>query len=540
MSTYHLNDVEESYHPGASGYEYPGGALGEPVRRKLGDDTDTQYSVSENRNLNSLEKLIQGMDGIVVTGDISRTIYGIAYNSNQVKVGYIFVAIEGLRLDGHKYIDHAVSKGASVIVASKDVVTVQGVTTIKVKDARAALSFLAAQFYGNPSTKMSLIGITGTNGKTTTTHLVRSILGTSHRNAGSIGTLGVTYQEKHFDSDHTTPESLELQEIFASMYEEGVDACVMEVSSHSLQLERVNNCDFNIGLFTNLTHEHLDMHLNMENYYDIKRKLFYKTKDYNIINGDDPYGRRLIEEVASIGPRLLTYGIENGADITASNMMLSSGYSEFLLNTPKGNIAIKINLLGNYNIYNSLAAASVGYAMGVSLEHIKAGLETVTSIPGRFESVQTGRNFRVILDYAHTPDGFHKFLGTAKKFATGRLIIIFGCVGERDHTKRSVMGEVAQEYCDLCILTTDNCRSEDPQVIINEIKKGLIRPDGAIEILDRGEAIRYAVLNSQENDTIVITGKGNEHKQIIGNKLAYFNEREIIETALEELSMRQC
>jgi UDP-N-acetylmuramoyl-L-alanyl-D-glutamate--2,6-diaminopimelate ligase len=324
--------------------------------------------------------------------------------------------------------------------------------------------------------------------------------------------------------------------MFKSMLQSKADTCVMEVSSHSVQLERVNDCDFNIGIFTNLTHEHLDFHKNMENYYNTKKQLFYKTNNFNIVNIDDAYGNRLAKEIETAPPRLLTYGIDNNASIYAKEIISSERGSEFLLNTPKGKINITINIPGKFNIYNSLAAAACGYALGLSLTHIKEGLEAVMGIPGRFEVVHTNKNFNIIIDYAHTPDGFKNFLGTVKKFAKGRKILVFGCVGERDHAKRSLMGEIAEQYCDVCVLTTDNCRSEDPSEILNDIKYGFKKVNKSyIEILDRAEAIRYAIINSKENDTIIITGKGHDKQQIIGDNVMHFDEKEIIAQALEGL-----
>lgn len=471
-----------------------------------------------------------------IKGNININISGVAYNSKSVKDNYIFVAIEGLRVDGHLYINDAITKGAKVIVVSKDIEDLQDVTVIKVKDTRAALSTLSADFYDYPSKNLELIGVTGTNGKTTTTYLLKSILDICKRMTSLIGTIGTIINGKSFYSTHTTPESLELQGMFKSMLQSKVDTCVMEVSSHSIQLARVNDCDFNIGIFTNLTHEHLDFHKDMENYYNTKKQLFYKTNNFNIVNIDDIYGNRLAQDIENVGPRLLTYGIDNNANIYANEIIGSERSSEFLLNTPNGKINITINIPGKFNIYNSLAAAACGYALGLSLPHIKEGLESVIGIPGRFEVVPTNKNFNIIIDYAHTPDGFEKILETVDEFAKGRKILVFGCVGERDHAKRSLMGKIAEQYCDLCVLTTDNCRSEDPSEILNDIKQGFKNVNRSyIEIIDRAEAISYAIINSKKNDTIIITGKGHDKRQIIGDNVMHFDEKKIIAQALESL-----
>ncbi|MEG6615986.1 UDP-N-acetylmuramoyl-L-alanyl-D-glutamate--2,6-diaminopimelate ligase [Peptococcaceae bacterium 1198_IL3148] len=482
-----------------------------------------------------LDSIIKNLEVTDIRGSTKINIEGIAYNSNSVRNNYLFVAVEGFKVDGHRFINDAISKGAKTIVISKDINVAEGITIIKVKDTRAALSALAASFYGYPSQDLELIGITGTNGKTTTAYFTKSILDSDKRKNSLISTVEIIINGNSHTTTHTTPESLELQKMFKSMIQQGVTDCVMEVSSHSIQLSRVHDCDFNIAIFTNLTHEHLDFHGNMENYYNAKKQLFHKANNFNIVNIDDPFGDRLAKEIANNKAKLLTYGINHHADITAKDITINEKYSAFTINTPEEKINVQIKIPGMYNIYNSLAAATCGYALGIDLAHIKAGLEAVSAVPGRFEVIRSDKNRTVIIDYAHTPDGFEKLLGTISKFAKGRKIIVFGCVGERDHTKRCKMGEIAERYCDLCVLTTDNCRSEQPRDIINEIKKGFKKANSYIEILDRAEAIRHAILTSKENDTIIITGKGHEKCQIIGSDVMYFNEREIVTKALDEL-----
>jgi len=483
-----------------------------------------------------LADLVIGLEAIKIHGRLNRDIKGISYNSKHTEKDYIFVAIEGLKHDGHQYIDDALSRGASTLVVSKDPdILPDGATVIRVADTRLALSRLSASYYGSPSKSFDLIGVTGTNGKTTTAYLVKSILESSHIRTGLIGSLGL-YIDDHFEStSHTTPESLELQQMFRRMADVGVKACVMEVSSHSIELERINDCDFDTGIFTNLTHEHLDFHKTMEHYYEVKRKLFFSTKRTNIVNIDDQFGRRLANELLEAKRPIISYGIYNKADVHARDILIKDGGSSFTLVSPAGTIEITSALPGKYNVYNSLAAAACCLELGIGLETVRQGLEAVKGIPGRFERINIRDNINVIIDYAHTPDGFVQLLETVKSFARGRIIIVFGCVGERDRSKRSVMGRIAAEYCDLSILTTDNCRLEDPGDIIEEIKQGIPHTANNIEILDRAEAIRYAILNSRENDTILITGKGHEHRQIINEEAFYFNETEIVEQARDEL-----
>lgn len=484
-----------------------------------------------------LAEIIKGLELVRVRGRLDIEVRGIAYNSKKVCPDFIFVAVEGLRLDGHSFIGEAISKGARAIVVSKDI-DINGVTLIKVKDTRAALSSLSAAFFARPSEKLGLIGVTGTNGKTSVAYLIRQILIHNKERVGLIGSLGVSLLNTSLKTNHTTPESLELQAYFKDMVEKDLRLCVMEVSSHGLKLKRVNDCDFNIGVFTNLTHEHLDFHMNMENYYRAKRVLFLRAEDVNIINIDDLYGRRLLNDLSDQKAKLVSYGIEEKADLRAEDIRYIGYSSKFSLVSPMGYTDINLKLPGKYNIYNSLAAIACCLQLGMSLDQVKRGLEAVSLIPGRFERIWAEPNLSIIIDYAHTPDGFEQLLTTIDRTKTNRIIMVFGCVGERDKTKRKVMGQIVAKYSDECILTTDNCRSEDPREIISQIKEGFNKDTKYIEILDRAEAIRYAIFNSREGDTILITGKGHEHIQVIGNKAIYFNEKEIVKSALDVLLTR--
>ncbi len=483
-----------------------------------------------------LLKLLDDLDIVEIWGNPNRIIKGISHNSKLVKADYIFVAIEGIKFDGHNFINDAVINGASVIIVSKNIKITEDVTIIKVKDTRLALSKVASAFYGYPAKELKIIGITGTNGKTTTTYFSKKILDYTNRNVGFIGSLGVHINGLNVPTSLTTPESIELQKILRQMVNSDIDTCVMEVSSHAIELNRITDCDFDIGVFTNLTHEHLDFHHTMEDYFKTKSKLFLMSKECNIINIDDPYGKRLYNMLAGSTGKLITYGINESAHIRAERIQMHDRFSTFLLNVNNQKAEVKINLPGKYNIYNALASAACGYALGANMNEIKNGIESVRHIPGRFEVIKpSDLNLNIIIDYAHTPDGFRNLLTTVRKYAKGRIVIVFGCVGERDQSKRSIMGSVASKLCDLSILTTDNCRSENPAEIIEDIKKGFSRPN-YIEILDREEAIRYAVLNSKKDDTILITGKGHEKRQIIGDKIYYFDEHEIINKAINEFN----
>lgn len=484
-----------------------------------------------------LSQLLENISDVEFKNYKDVDILGIAYDSRKIKQDFIFVAIEGFKLDGHKYVEDAISKGAKAVIVEKYVDTVDNIIQIKVKDTRGALANISANFYNRPSENLRLVGITGTNGKTTTTYLIKSILEVYNKKVGLIGTIGNIIGDKIEKTNNTTPESLELQMIFNDMVKDDMDTCIMEVSSHSLALNRVDSSDFNIGIFTNLTPEHLDLHKTIENYLSAKLKLFYMTSDYNIINGDDPYGKNIINEIKSLKTPLLTYGINECSDIRAKNIRHSLESVKFTLLMKNDSIDINMDIPGIFTVYNSLAAAACAYAMGIDLGTIKNGLENVHGVKGRFEVVPVDKDFTVIIDFAHTPDGFEKVLSTINDFAKGRKVAIFGCGGDRDRTKRPVMGEIAGKYVDLCVLTSDNSRSEKTEDIIKDIVLGVEKTGcDYVNIPDRRDAIKYALLNSKPNDVIILLGKGHETYQIINDKVLPFDEREIIMDILEKSS----
>jgi len=484
-----------------------------------------------------LDQLIHNLDIINISGMMDIEIKDIVHDSRKAVDDSVFVAIDGFNVDGHSYIEEAISRGAKVIIVEKIIKEYDGITVIKVKDTRVALAWVSSMFYGHPSRKLNLIGVTGTNAKTTTTYLVKAIFEGVNKKTGIIGTLGnIVDGNGLMKSSNTTPESLELQKSFDTMIKSDVDTCVMEVSSHSLELNRVAYCDFNVGIFTNLTTDHLDYHKTLENYLDAKAKLFSKTNKYNIINMDDEYGREIIERVKELETPLLTYGIEEKADIFATEITCYADSVKFQLNTPKGTIDIHMKIPGLFSVYNSLAAAASGYAYDISLEDIKKGLESVKGVKGRFEIVPTNRDFTVIIDFAHTPDALEKVLKAVDQFAEGRKVVLFGAGGDRDRSKRSIMGEIVANNCDLCIVTSDNPRTEEPLNIMNDILDGVRKANGNyVSIVDRKEAIKYAIENSQPKDVILLAGKGHETYTIIGNNIFPFDEREIVLDILENL-----
>ena len=480
--------------------------------------------------------LIKELDIVNINGNTDLEIDEIQHDSRKIEKNSLFVALEGFTVDGHKYITQAVDRGACAIIAKKKVNLNRDVTIIKVNDTRIALAKVASTFYDEPSKKLGIIGITGTNGKTTTTYLVDAVFKAEGKNVGIIGSIGNIINGKLYKSKNTTPESLELQKILNQMVESKVEICTMEASSHALELHRVDYCEFDIGVFTNLTVDHLDYHKTLENYLNAKIKLFYKTNKCNIINIDDEYGEGIVKEISKLGVKVLTYGIEKEADIYATNIEYRGEGVKFRLNTPNDSIDITMNMPGLFTVYNALAAACCGIVYNISLSTIKKGLELIKGVAGRFETVPTNRDFTVIIDSAHTPDSLKKALKTIEQFAKGRRIIVFGAGGDRDRSKRAAMGEIVANNSDFCIITSDNPRTENPERIIQEVERGVKKvSNNYVSIIDRKEAIKYAIKNSKTNDVILLAGKGHENYIIIGREKRPFNEREIVMEALCEL-----
>jgi len=482
----------------------------------------------------NLIEIVRNMDYTDIKGDINVEIDRIVFDSRQVKENTLFVAISGFKVDGHDFIEEAVANGAKALVVENSIELDGDIPIIKVKNSRKALAHISDSFYDSPSKNLNIIGITGTNGKTSTTYFIKSILEEKER-VGIIGTLGSNIENKTIKTNNTTPESLHLQKFFNNMIKEKINNCIMEVSSHSIELNRVDSIDFNIGIFTNLSEEHLDFHETVDNYMRAKLKLFYMTKDFNIINSDDVYGKQMIKELENVDTKLITYGINSG-DIRAENLDLSVKGIKFDIHTPKGIIDINMTTPGLFNIYNALAATSCAVAMGISLESIKKGLEKIKGVKGRFEVLPINKEFDVIIDFAHSPDGFDNVLKTVKEFAQGRIVTVFGCGGDRDKTKRPKMGEIASYYSDFCVLTSDNSRTEKTEDIIKEILIGVEENPCKYEIIpDRRKAIEYAIKNAKPKDIILLLGKGHETYQIINGETCEFNEFKIVTEILNKL-----
>lgn len=477
-----------------------------------------------------LRELIKGLDIIEVRGNLDIEIGHIAYDSRKVRAGTLFVCIEGFKADGHAYAAAAVNNGAGAMLVQKDVEAPEGVTVIKVKDTRYGLAFVSNVYFGNPSKRFKLIGVTGTKGKTTTTYTIKSILETAGQKVGLIGTIANFIGDRMVPTERTTPESYDLQSLFSEMADNGVDTVVMEVSSQGLELHRVSCCKFDTGIFTNLSQDHIGPgeHSSMEEYFNAKTKLFSMC-EIGFVNVDSSYGAELIGKAQC---KLVPYSIEISSEVRAEEIVEKPESVEYKAVTPWGSDSVKVNIPGRFSVYNSLAAIGVCRYMGVDFNEIKKGLLTV-KVPGRAETVETGRDFTIIIDYAHTPDSLENILKTIKAYAKGRLVCLFGCGGDRDRTKRPMMGEISGRIADFTIITSDNPRTEDPESIVRDIEAGIKRTDGSYTVIvDRTDAIRYSIENALENDIIVLAGKGHETYQIFRDKTIHYDEREVVRDIL--------
>ncbi|MDK2798870.1 MAG: UDP-N-acetylmuramoyl-L-alanyl-D-glutamate--2,6-diaminopimelate ligase [Clostridiales bacterium] len=483
-----------------------------------------------------LKDLLKKIEKENIIGDDNIEITGIAYDSRKVKKGDLFVCIKGFKVDGHNFISQAIDQGAAAIIVEKEIAEKISIPIVKVKNSRSALAIASATFLDNPSSKFKLIGVTGTNGKTTTTYLIKNILELKGSKVGLIGTNQNMIGDKVLPAERTTPESLELQQLFAEMAENNVDYVVMEVSSHALELNRVDGCNFEIGIFTNITQDHLDFHITMENYLNAKAKLFKQCK-IGVINADDSAS----EHILNTGNcKMITFGIDKEADIQAENILISEKGIKFKVISKKTDVLtygeenIALNIPGRFSVYNALGSIGACLALGVNLQQIQQALKLAKGVPGRAQIVETGRDFTVLIDYAHTPDGLKNILSTVKGFAKGRVVTLMGCGGDRDKTKRPIMGKIAGELSDFCIITSDNPRTEDPVQILNHIEEGIKGTDCPyIVIENRFEAIKYVLENAQKDDVIVLAGKGHETYQILKDRTIDFDEKKIVESILD-------
>ncbi len=469
-----------------------------------------------------------------VKGDTSTCVTGVSYDSRQIEPGYMFVCVEGFNRDGHDYIDEAIQKGAVSVLVQKEVgIKDERVVVVRVKDTRKAMAGIGHVFYNFPSHRLKIIGVTGTNGKTTTTYLIKSILEEAGYKVGLIGTIANRIGDRIMPAQRTTPEAFDLHRMFAEMLDHGVDYVVMEVSSHSLDLGRVGYVDFDIGIFTNLSRDHLDFHGTQEKYLDAKVKLFKSTDKANIINADDGVKDLIISKIRHLPTPFFTYGVGNRADYMAEDIELSPGSVKYNLSMKDGRFPLEVKIPGMFSVYNSLAAVSAMMVEGIPPEAIQEGLKKVEGVKGRFECIDTGRGYAVIIDYAHTPDGLEKVLAAIKGFARGRIITVFGCGGNRDKEKRPLMGEVAGRWSDFVVITSDNPRKEEPYRIIDQILPGVEKTGCSyICIVDRREAIKYALDIAQKDDIVLLAGKGHETYQEFADRTVEFDERKVVREIL--------
>ena len=477
-----------------------------------------------------LSDIIKDIEIKKVIGSTDVNISGIAFNSGEVKPGYVFVCIKGLKADGHDFAQDALDKGAVFVVAEHEISDIASNMLI-VENSRNALAKISAAFYDYPHRKFKLIGITGTNGKTTTTYLIKSVLEYNGYKVGLIGTNQNMIGNEILPSKHTTPDSLELMELFDKMAKEGADYVVMEVSSHSLDQDRVAACEFYTGAITNVTQDHLDYHVTMENYVKAKSILFSMCK-VGLVNNDDS-SEKTVKENATC--KIITYGAENDADIKAENIKMDEKGVEFDLCYNGEKTKMSLSIPGKFSVYNALTAVGCLLSLDIPAEKIKEGLKEAKGVKGRIEVVPVNKNYTVIIDYAHTPDGLLNIINTIKGFAKGRVVTLFGCGGDRDKTKRPLMGEIAGKLSDYCIVTSDNPRTEDPSDIIKDILAGISKTDCEYTVVEnRFDAIEYALDNARENDVILLAGKGHETYQVLKERTIVFDEREIVLKLLQD------
>ena len=472
----------------------------------------------------TLAKLLEKTEIINVQGNIDIKISGIAFDSREVKPGNVFVCIRGFKTDGHEFAQAALEKGAVAIVCESEIETIAA-TQVVVKNSRLALAYMAGVYYDHPFNKFCLIGVTGTNGKTTTTYLLKAILESCGKKVGLIGTNQNMIGSMVIPSHHTTPDSLELMKLFKRRADEGVDAVVMEISSHSLALDRVAACVFDVGALTNVTQDHLDFHETMENYIAAKSILFTMCKK-GVVNIDDAAANVMIN---ASNCDLIKYGINNSGDLCAKNIEYKADGVCFDLCYDGDAERIELSIPGQFSVYNTLTAAGCALAMGLKVGQIAKGLKTANGVKGRIEVVKTNTDYTVIIDYAHTPDGLVNILSAIKEFAKGRIVTLFGCGGDRDKSKRPQMGKIAGELSDYCIVTSDNPRSEEPLDIISDILDGIKDTDCEYKVIEnRFDAIEYALDNARKDDIILLAGKGHETYQILKDRTIVFDEREIV------------
>ena len=482
-----------------------------------------------------LAEIIQTVKPLAVDGPLDHEITGITYDSRRVVPGNLFVAFRGERTDGHRFVEAAIDRGAAAVVMEQDMGFSPRATRIKVSDARRSMAQVSAQFYHHPSQGLKVVGITGTNGKTTTAFMVRAVMEAAGFPCGLLGTVQYQIGQRVIPASRTTPESVEIQEMMSEMLRAGCGGVSMEVSSHALHQSRVAEVDFDVAVFTNLSQDHLDYHRTMENYFESKLKLFSalgtgRKTGRAVVNADDAYGRELIKRLGG-DDAVLSYGVSSPATIRAEDVRVSAEGSYFVVHTPQGSLPMSLPLIGRYNVSNALAATGASLLLGIDLGTVESALAQFCPVPGRLEAVPVGEEFKVFVDYAHTAEALRNVLVTVGELTRGRLIVVFGCGGDRDRGKRKAMGEAASELADFSILTSDNPRTEEPREILRQIEEGF--PPAARSryqiIEDRREAVERALDIARPGDTVLIAGKGHETYQEFADTVVPFNDRLAVE-----------
>lgn len=487
-----------------------------------------------------LTELLRVLDNYnISTSAVDFEAAGVTCNSKKVRDNFIFVAIKGSNFDGNLFIEEAVTQGAKAVVVQANEILVpaptlhRGGQLIKVSDTRKALADLAREFYGNPCRSLKIIGITGTNGKTTVSYLIEALLKEQGLSTAVIGTVNYRLKDKVLPSRNTTPISEELQGMFLDMVQENIEYCVMEVSSHALDQDRVRGIDFAVSVFTNLTQDHLDYHNTIENYFNAKSKLFKELNERSlaVINRDDPYGQNL---AALTKAEIIDYGIKNTALVMAEDIKLNIDWTDFILKIRDEKIKIRTQLIGWHNVYNILAAVCFAVRQGLSLSLIKSAIEKFSFVPGRLQRIDTDRDFSVFVDYAHTEDALSNVISSLRRVCLGRIIVVFGCGGDRDKTKRPKMGRIVSELADYAVITNDNPRLEDPGAIINDITSGIKRDNYCI-IPERKEAIKKSLTLARKGDIVLLAGKGHEDYQVLNDRVLRFDDREVARECLNSM-----
>ena len=488
----------------------------------------------------NLKNILVGLEGLKAKGNLDIEITNIQKDSRKIKENDLFIAINGFEANGNDYIDSAIENGAIAVMVQegtdlKKLNIPENITLLMVPNTRYALAICSCNFYDHPSKKLKLIGVTGTKGKTTTTFMIKSILEKQGKKVGLIGTIATYINGKKIeDSSRTTPESDRLQELFSMMVKEGVEFVVMEVSSQSLKLDRVAGCDFDIGVFTNFSEDHISPkeHPDMKDYFESKLKLFSMCR-YAYTNADDLTGAKVAKLVKNC--EVNTYGIDNYCNLLAKDITVTNSYVDFKVKLGTRNERVKVCIPGRFSVYNALAAISVCLKLGVDSETIKQALEEVR-VPGRSELVKNSKELAIMIDYAHSPESLENILKAVKSYTLGRVISVFGCGGDRDSGKRPIMGNISGNIADYTIITSDNPRTEDPEKIVKQIEEGIKKTKGKYTcIVDRKEAIKEAISMANKRDIIVLAGKGHEPYQEINNKTYPFDEREIVKEIIKEM-----